>query len=109
MVSVKIGDKDSDVGVGEELSCGGHAFIEAPPFVDHDDSVHVGFGLVVLSDVSIDGVFDFDGVVFLSWGGDWLGQVGEIKTHPETRTEKKSKHLISILISVNFYNLLLDK
>ena len=60
--------------------------------MDHDDRVHVGFGLVVLGDVSIDGICRGNGVVFLSSGGDWLCQVGEIQTHPEGWAEKKSKH-----------------
>ncbi len=109
LTSVEIGDEDSDVGVGEELGCGGDAFVEAPPFVDHDDWVHVRFGLVVLGDVSIDGILGWNGVIFLSYGRDCWCQVGEIQTHPESWTEKKSEHIFISLISVFFYNLLLDK
>jgi hypothetical protein len=92
LASVKIRDKDSDVLVGEELSSCGHTFIEAPPFVYHDDRMHAGFRLMVLSDVAVDGIGCGDAVVFLSRSGDGLGEAGEIEAHSEGGSVKKCKH-----------------
>ncbi len=92
LASVEIRDKDSDVLVGEELSSCGHTFIEAPPFVDHDDGMHTGFWLMVLSDVAVDGIGCGDVVVFLSRSGDGLGEACEIEAHSEGGSVKKCKH-----------------
>ena len=73
LTSIKVRDKDLDILVGEEFSSCGDAFIEPPPFVDHDDRMHVCFGVVIMGNVSIDGIGGGYGVVFLTWSGDGLG------------------------------------